>query len=211
MESALKKLKRKLCTGHDGVPLKIIKDASTVIIEQITELMILASKQIPLAWKKAIVTPLHKSKDKKLVDNYRPVSNLVSMSKVFEKIILQKLDDTYPNLEGIHQHGFRKGRSTLTALLELQSFLAQAMESNSHILTYSVDMSAAFDLLRPGIFHECVKIDRPMMDVLLDFRTGRSLCVSVGQDSSEELPLNVGCVQGSILGPKLFNIYCASI
>jgi hypothetical protein len=97
------------------------------------------------------------------------ISNLVSVSKLFEKIILAKLDYQYPGIEGKHQHGFRSNRGTHTALLELQSLIASVLDSNRSATTYSVDMSAAFDLLRPGTFHAEVDLDAGLMNILMDF------------------------------------------
>jgi hypothetical protein len=71
------------------------------------------------SWKHSILTPLHKNKDKESLKNYRPISNLVSISKLFEKIILVKIATLYPGIEGQHQHGFRSNRGTNPALLEI--------------------------------------------------------------------------------------------
>jgi hypothetical protein len=137
---ATKSLKSKLCTGHDMIPLKILKDAVPALTTPILTLMNLACRQIPEAWKLSIVTPLHKSKDKSLVDNYRPISNLVSISKLFEKIILGKIDLLYPGIEGQHQHGFRTNRGAHTALLELQSAVSCKLDANRSATIYSVEL-----------------------------------------------------------------------
>ena len=73
-------------------------------------------------------------------------------------------------------------------------------------------MSAAFDLLRPGIFHESAPIDSvPLMDILMDFMSNRTFVVKIDKSTSKVTSLNVGCVQGSVLGPKLFGIYCRGL
>jgi exonuclease III len=211
LEAAIKTLKSKMCSGIDGIPLKILKHSSPAILPELLTLMNLSMHSIPLMWKNSIVTPLHKSGSKKSTSNYRPISNLSSISKLFEKIVLEKLDVTYPNIEGQHQHGFRKKRSTITALLEIQHEIASRLDRNEHITTYSIDMSAAFDLLRPDVFHLKTSFTDGMMDVLMDFLTGRTFVVKIDGKLSTSFPLNVGCVQGSILGPKLFGIYCSEL
>jgi hypothetical protein len=153
LEDARKSLKSKMCSGHDGIPLKILRDAVPAISDELLLLMRKACDSIPMSWKKSIIVPLHKGGDKTAIENYRPISNLVSISKLFEKIILNKLDASYPGIEGVHQHGFRRGRSTVTALLELQHHISSNLDKNMHVSTYSIDMSAAFDLLRPDVFH----------------------------------------------------------
>ncbi len=74
------------------------------------------------------------------------------MSNIFEKILLAKLDEMHPNIEGQSQYGFRRGRGTHTALLKLQHELSSALDNSLLVSVYSIDMSAAFDLLRPNIF-----------------------------------------------------------
>jgi hypothetical protein len=78
---------------------------------------ILNEGSIPDIWKKAIVTPVHKKGALDVVDNYRPVSGLCSLSKLFERCILELMNTD--EIEGEHQHGFRENRSTITAMLEI--------------------------------------------------------------------------------------------
>jgi hypothetical protein len=66
-----------------------------------------ASNGLPSHLKEARVLPLHKKGSKTEVTNYRPISNISSFSKVFEKCLLQRLEGETVNLEGYHQHGFR--------------------------------------------------------------------------------------------------------
>jgi hypothetical protein len=69
MEEAAKSLKGKMCTGHDGIPLKILKDSIPAICLPMKRLMELSCAAIPLAWKISIVIPLHKNKSKTSVEN----------------------------------------------------------------------------------------------------------------------------------------------
>ncbi len=211
LDNAVKSLKPKMCSGHDNVPLKLIKYGLTPLKKYVLELMRQAMKSIPLSWKTALIVPLHKAGPKTSVENYRPISNLASMSKVFEKIVLAKLDQKHPNIEGQSQHGFRKGRGTHTALLELQHELASALDRSLLVSAYSIDMSAASDLIRPSVFHESSGLCDPLLNVTMDFLSGRNFKVRVGDSLSTKRDLNVGCLQDSILGPKLFNIYCKNI
>ena len=76
------------------------------------------------------ITPIHKKGDKNNLSNYRPISNLCSMSKLFEKLIMQRIheieDSNNVDLTGTKQHGFKRKRSTSTAGLEIQSEIARA-------------------------------------------------------------------------------------
>ncbi len=82
-----------------------------------------------------------------------------SISKLFERCLLKRIGSE-GNLDDINQHGFCPGHSTVTAALEVQNFIADALDSGQKCLVYSTDLSAAFDLIRPGIF---AKKARPLI------------------------------------------------
>jgi len=148
---AAKKLKPKLCHGEDNIPMKVIKDLAIQLPGLFALLFNSCCEMgIPEDWKVAIVKPLHKSGPKDLVTNYRPISNLNSVSKLFEKVILGRLDGL-GELDGKFQHGFKKNRSTTTAMIELQDYISTELDKGKIVGTYSIDLSAAFDLLRPDM------------------------------------------------------------
>ena len=78
------------------------------------------------------VTPVHKKGAKNEIANYRPVANLCSGSKIFEKLILQRIqeiqDKEEVDIRNENQHGFKRGKSTTTAGLAIQSALARALK-----------------------------------------------------------------------------------
>jgi hypothetical protein len=93
----------------------------------------------------------------------------------------------------------------------MQHELASHLDRNHHVLMYSIDMSAAFDLLKPDVFHSQTPMGNQLLEILLDFITDRTFQVKVNSSLSETKTLHIGCVQGSILGPKLFGIYCRAL
>jgi len=206
-------LKSKMCCGIDEIPMKIIKDLGTNFPEAFIELFNSAIQNgIPLSWKTAVITPIHKKGDRTDISHYRPISNLNSCSKLFEKIILGKLDKL-GELDGRFQHGFKAARSTTTAMIEIQDHVAKELDMNRVVGMYSLDLTAAFDLLRPDIFKDRLQgvIPQGLLDILLDFLTERSFRVKIGEVMSVSKPLNLGCVQGSVLGPRLFTLYLAGL
>lgn len=206
-------LNSKKSAGLDDIPMCLVKDTEPFIRQAYCHLFNLASTHgIPEAWKMAKVVPLHKKGDKDLPANYRPISNLSSVGKFFEKIILKKINDEGMH-DGDHQHGFRKFHSTTTAILDLQRILAQELDSKRECMVYSVDLSAAFDLLRKDTLNEIIKdtISAGLRRVIYDFLSNRKCVVEVNGVLSKEFDIDLGCVQGSVLGPKLFNLYTKNI
>jgi hypothetical protein len=130
-------------------------------------------------------------KDSKLdINNYRPISNLSVLSKAYEKCFLLRLEQELNNGEGSYQHGFRKGHSTETALLTIQGMIADVLDSGRQGIIYSVDLSAAFDLLRPDKFAELFKnkLSEGLIYAVIDFLTGRKFCVNLNASVVTRVP-----------------------
>jgi len=213
VENAIECLKNSKAMGLDEVPGMIIKHLKKVIIRPLCWLFnnIVDTGKIPKAWKISKIIPIHKKGAKNLVTNYRPVSNISSLSKVFERCIIEKLrvigDDIFV---GDHQHAFRKGSSIVTAGLTVQDFLATELQDNKIVLAYSADLTAAFDLLRPKLLVKNLlelKVNPAMIRTIYNFLSDRSAFVQIGESTSFNWEIPMGCVQGSVLGPILFNIY----
>jgi hypothetical protein len=90
----LNELKTKNCEGYDRIPMRILKDGASILRSPLSALFgrIYEKKEIPEQWKVAKIIPLHKKGNKQDVANYRPISNLCSVSKVFEKLIQKRLE-----------------------------------------------------------------------------------------------------------------------
>jgi len=175
--------------------------------------MSMAAKQMPDLWKTARVIPLHKKGCRLTLDNYRPISNLCSIDKLFEKIVLNEINRRQPGLEGQHQHGFRANYSTTTAMMEVQNTIVNYMDEGQNCVVYSVDLSAAFDLLRKDTFaHQMEEVmDPDLLKITMDFLTERKMVVEVAGTQSCMKKVRLGCVQRSVLGPKLFNLYMKNV
>ena len=96
------------------------------------------------------------------ISNYRPISNLCALSKVFEKLVLQRLWEVAEkhriDLTGETQHGFKPKRSTVTACLALQSIFSRAIDEKNYVAVASLDLSAAFDVVDRSLLNERLKI-----------------------------------------------------
>ena len=113
-------------------------------------------------WLVSKIVPVHKKGSKTVIENYRPVANLCSVSKIFEKLILKRINDLEIlngiSLAGKQQHGFQKNKSTLTAGLLLQSLIAGALDDDNYVALASLDLSAAFDIVDVRLLLKRLKI-----------------------------------------------------
>jgi hypothetical protein len=212
VKNALENSKSKKSTGQDDVPMLIVKHCSDVLKGP---LMILFNKCMdkgwfPEDWKVAKVIPIHKKGDKSSVTNYRPISNLCALSKILERCVLQRLEAF--DLDDLSQHGFRPHHSTTTAALEVQHHVASALDRKMKVCAYSVDMSAAFDLLRPEVLNAKLESIPVKLRVMIqEFLKNRRAYVCIDGENSMVYNIPVGVPQGSVLGPKLFTLYTAGL
>lgn len=212
--AGIKHLKRSKAQGHDEIPGMVIKDLADVLVDPLCWLFnrIISGGKIPRSWKTSVISPIYKKGEKTKVENFRPVCNISSLSKVYEKCImnmLQKLFE-FDDLMGKHQHAYRAGSSTITACLTLQDYVSCNLDEGNQILAYSTDLSSAFDILRPNILVGNLlelKVPKQIVRTIFDFLSNRLSYVKVEQSVSYIKNVPYGCVQGSVLGPYLFNIY----
>ena len=220
VSKTIDELKPKRCEGYDRIPLLFFKDGKDELLETITILMkkVTEDSYIPEQWKVAKVMPIHKKGKRTSVNNYRPISNLCSVTKIFEKLILNRLAviEKIENCDitGESQHGFKKNRSTESACLEIQSRIAEGCEEKKFVTVASLDLTAAFDVINHTILVKRMKkIGIPMIiiNVVREWLTGRAFYVDVKGKSSTIRELTHGTVQGSVLGPILFAIYISPL
>ena len=216
----LKTLKIKNCEGFDRIPLRVFNEGAEILIAPLAKLfqLIYSEKRIPEQWKTAKLIPLHKKGAKEDISNYRPISNLCSMSKIYEKLILQQLlkiaKENNVDLTGDSQHGFKQDRSTVTAAAEIQSLISRAIDENNYYVLASLDLSAAFDLVNRELLFERMQImgiPDDIVTLLKDWLNDRKFYVDINGNHSTLQSDNYGTIQGSVLGPILFSIFIRPI
>ena len=218
--NAIKSLKPKNCEGHDRIPVRVIFDGIVHLLKPLSYLFtnIYIQKQIPEQWLISKVIPLLKKGNPSNIENYRPISNLCSCSKIFERLILQRIKNielaNNVDLTGKSQHGFKTKHSTLTAGLKLQSLLTRALEADSYALMATLDLSAAFDVVNVQLLLKRLDIIGFPTDILTlvkNWLSSRHFYVSIDGESSYIRSSGVGTVQGSILGPILYALFVSPL
>ena len=214
VDKIISKLKSSKSCGLDNIDSFIIKVAQKDLVPVITHIVNLSiSQQIfPTAWKTAKIIPLHKKNEVTDPRNYSSVALLAIFSKILERAIFQQIVKYLESNHLLHpsHHGFRKGHNTATALLEMSDNWIEALDNKDITATVMLDLSAAFDVVDPGILLEKLKIygfEDNGVNWLNSYLTSRYQQVYVDGSLSEPLPVVIGVPQGSILGPLLYTIF----
>ena len=216
----LNNLPNKNCSGYDRIPLIFFKDAQLILAPTIHSLIIKIwnSNVIPETWKITKTLPLHKKGDKKDVENYRPISNLCSLAKIFEKLLQLKLEKLADNnnidLTGTLQHGFKKNHSTITAMLSIQNKISNALDKNKYAAMTSLDLSAAFDIVDHNLLLKRLQImglPKKIVTLIRSWLFERKMYVDVNNMCSILTDILAGTLQGSCLGPILFALFISPV
>lgn len=211
-------LPNKFSAGLDEIPTYVLKCVAEFICKPIALIVNESFREgiFPNELKKAKLVPIYKKGNRHVADNYRPISLLSSVSKVFERVIYDRLLEfiNKNNVLSEQQYGFRPKRSTEIAIYNTLSYIFEKLDCGEKVAGLCFDLSKAFDT----IHHEVLKsrlahygIRGVVLDLMVSYLTGRSQIVCIENDGTRYYSkwgrTELGVPQGSILGPTLFLLY----
>ena len=202
-------------TGPDGIPVIVLKMCSPELSPVLAKLfnLCLVDSVFPSSWKVASVVPVFKGAGERSDStNYRPISLLPVISKIFEcfvnRQLLGYLEDN--DLLTDCQYGFRHSRSTGDLLSVITDHFNMALDRRGEARVVALDISKAFDKVwHNGLLHKLQSygVSGGMLSIISAFLSYRKLKVVLEGQSSPTRSINSGVPRGPVLGPTLFLVY----
>ena len=208
--SCLRRMKHGKAPGLDGIPAELLQASGLAGLTMITELLnaVFQTGTLPSTWRIGSITPVFKKGDRAQCGNYRPITLLRTLDKLYAAVLDSRLRHALP--DHAEQYGFCKGRGTAESHFNLIAAIEKAFEQGKKLYMVSLDVRKAFDevcraIMLVNLHNRGVQGKLWFAVKALYART--SAVVSCGNAQSDPFDIQKGVAQGCPLSPKLFNTY----
>ena len=208
VRTAIRHAKRGKASGRDNITIDEIKDAGDIALEKLAKLYTkcLENRNVPRAWKIANIILIHKKGDVKDLKNYRPISLLSVVYKLFTKIITTRIGTMLDSNQPREQAGFRSGYSTTDHMQVINQVMEKSSEFKKPLCMAFIDYEKAFDSVQISAVMEAIRkqgIEENYVQVLEDIYNDGTATIVLHKES-EKIPIRKGVRQGDTISPKLF-------
>ncbi len=211
---SFKRVSIRKAVGPDGIPGRVLKACAFQLAGDFTDIfnLSLSLSVVPsIHFKKSTIVPILKKNKITCMNDWRPVALTPIFSKCFEKLVREHICSVLPASLDPLQFAYRINRSTDDAIaFTLHTALSHLENKNTYVRMLFVDYSSAFNTIMPAtlvVKLQTLGLNRSLCSWILDFLTGRSQVVRMGNNTSSPLTLNTGAPQGCVLSPLLYTLY----
>lgn len=212
IRKALNQMKSRKAPGSDGVTIDILKAGGEPVIRWLFKFFtdVWEKEETTKEWSVMTLIKLYKNKgDKKVCDNYRGIALLNTTSKIFSRIILNRIQTLIDNQLLEIQAGFRSNRSTMDQIFILKMTMERRKEFNKPLHMCFIDITKAYDSVnRELLWKVCLSygISKKLVNLLKMLYKDSTAKVRLNGELSDGFQINTGVMQGGIPSPILFNI-----
>lgn len=219
VRTAVKRGKNMKAPGDDRIYNLVLKNISAKAYRFLADIFTRCFQlgYFPTRWKIGKIVPILKpGKDPTSPASYRPISLLSAVSKIFERLILQRLMEHVEENHTIvpEQFGFRRGHSAVHQLVRVENTIQRNKALSNNTAMVLLDVEKAFDnVWHDGLVHKLVQADVPtyIVKMVRNYLSNRTFRVHLPGATSEVKAIAAGVPQGSLLGPMLYNLYTSDV
>lgn len=210
IKGALKESKNKKAAGPGDIPIELMKNAPDILIDLLEELFnrCIQGEQIPDDWNLGYISSIHKKGDKKLCQNYRGITVVNAMGRLYGRILKKRIEGNIQEIE--EQSGFRTGRSCMDNVFVLQQIMEKRKAHNLTTHLIFIDLEKAYDTVPLKKLFQILKktgLNNTYIRAIWNLYKDATSVIKMGAIRSEPFSINKGLKQGCSLSPTLFKIY----
>jgi len=212
----VKHLPNNTVSGPDDIPNIFVKRCIHSLITPITRILSesLITGFVPNIWKSSFVRPVHKSGVRTNIENYRGVAIQCVIPKLLDSVISSHINEHILQIIDDSQHGFVKGKSTLTNLAEFSSRVLTNMEKHNQTDAIYLDIAKAFDSVNVKLLIQKLKImglNEQILSWIRHYLAERQQIVNLNEVKSNPIVVTSGTGQGYPIGSTLFVLFIVDL
>ena len=216
MLEQLQNLDPKKGSPQEAIPAKILKSNADLFCFPLTELFnkLVEESSFPDDLKNADVSSLFKKDDNMSKKNYRPISLLPSIAKIFERLMHKQLSEFTERFFSPLLGGFRQGYNIQHVLLNFLQYCKNSIDNRGLAGAVFMDLSKAFDCVNHGLLIAKLSaygLNMDALQLIRSYLSNRQQRVKINSSFSDWKEIKIGVPQGSVLGPLLFNVFINDI